>query len=86
MNEYGPLDDEQMDKLRQFQEVTNCQDTDMAIAKLASLEWDVNRAIDLQLNDEEMDTNNPSAEVIETTSTEQYAFDFSTHYFVSSPN
>ncbi|CAD6192101.1 unnamed protein product [Caenorhabditis auriculariae] len=53
------LPDEQMDKLRQFQEITNIDDLQVAICKLASLDWNVQRAIEAHLMPELDDNEEP---------------------------
>uniref|UniRef100_A0A915Q173 UBX domain-containing protein n=1 Tax=Setaria digitata TaxID=48799 RepID=A0A915Q173_9BILA len=52
MGDYDVLTSDQADMLRQFQEVTNIQDEQIALATLASLNWDLPRAIEAQLCNE----------------------------------
>ncbi|VDO25532.1 unnamed protein product [Brugia timori] len=49
MDDFDVLSNDQANMLRQFQEVTNIQDEQMALATLASLNWDLPRAIETQL-------------------------------------
>ncbi|CAG9534243.1 unnamed protein product [Cercopithifilaria johnstoni] len=49
MDDFDVLTGDQANMLRQFQEVTNIQDEQMALATLASLNWDLPRAIEAQL-------------------------------------
>ncbi|VDK74633.1 unnamed protein product [Onchocerca ochengi] len=49
MGDFDILTSDQTDMLRQFQEVTNIQDEQMALATLVSLNWDLPRAIEAQL-------------------------------------
>uniref|UniRef100_A0A0R3RT25 UAS domain-containing protein n=1 Tax=Elaeophora elaphi TaxID=1147741 RepID=A0A0R3RT25_9BILA len=54
MGDFDVLTSDQANMLRQFQEVTNIQDEQMALATLASLDWDLARAIEAQLcNDDD---------------------------------
>lgn len=48
MEDYG-LDHSQVEKLRHFQEVTSIADQDMAMCTLASLDWNLERAIETHL-------------------------------------
>ncbi|KAM3720041.1 FAS-associated factor [Dirofilaria immitis] len=55
MDDFDVLTSDQADMLRQFQEVTNIQDEQVALATLASLNWDLPRAIEAQLcNDDDI--------------------------------
>ncbi|EFO21815.2 hypothetical protein LOAG_06671 [Loa loa] len=49
MGDFDVLTSDQANMLRQFQEVTNIQDEQMALATLESLNWDLPRAIEAQL-------------------------------------
>ncbi|VDO31300.1 unnamed protein product [Onchocerca flexuosa] len=49
MGDFDILTSDQTDMLRHFQEVTNIQDEQMALATLVSLNWDLPRAIEAQL-------------------------------------
>ncbi|KAK6103962.1 UBA-like domain family protein [Brugia pahangi] len=49
MDDFDVLSNDRANMLRQFQEVTNIQDEQMALATLASLNWDLPRAIETQL-------------------------------------
>ncbi|KAL3993779.1 UBA-like domain family protein [Acanthocheilonema viteae] len=53
MGDFDVLTGDQANMLRQFQEVTNIQDEQMALATLASLNWDLPRAIEAQLCDDD---------------------------------
>lgn len=52
MDDFEGLTDVQSEILKQFQEVTNVQDAQMAIATLASLNWDIQKAIETQISND----------------------------------
>uniref|UniRef100_A0A0N5AAS5 UAS domain-containing protein n=1 Tax=Syphacia muris TaxID=451379 RepID=A0A0N5AAS5_9BILA len=57
------LDDTQAEKLQQFQEITNIKDVDIAVGTLASLDWDVQKAIDVHMT-ASMDSDNNDSPVL----------------------
>uniref|UniRef100_A0A1I7WW27 UAS domain-containing protein n=1 Tax=Heterorhabditis bacteriophora TaxID=37862 RepID=A0A1I7WW27_HETBA len=56
------LDEEQTEKLRQFQEITNIEDHEVAMCTLASLDWNVERAIEAHLMNDETPMDLPVEE------------------------
>ncbi|CAB3404903.1 unnamed protein product [Caenorhabditis bovis] len=65
MDQLG-LPDDQLEKLRQFAEITNSNDYNVAIGTLASLDWNVEQAIETHLMQDHEQDDDP--EIIEPTS------------------
>ncbi|ULU08954.1 hypothetical protein L3Y34_019880 [Caenorhabditis briggsae] len=60
------LEDDQREKLRQFTDITQLHDYDVAVGTLASLNWNLEQAIEAHLMQEDINDDDEDPEILET--------------------